>query len=152
MDAIKKHRQDERMGSRLKQLKIKVHIVAEGYGRGDESALHRALKECMYTLEVLTELPKIEDVEITGPPTWFAECLALCISGQGGSVLLLRWPNRRLKNKKGMPRYKSLRPDDNPSLDWSEFSQRNDIKLPDHMVEFFQQHAIKMSKRTERTR
>lgn len=98
---------------------------------------------CMYTLEVLTELPKIEKVGITGTPAWFAECLALCIRGKGGQVLPLRWQKQRMKNKNGVPRYRSMRPETAPSLDWAEFAERNGIELPDRMVAFFQKHSAR---------
>jgi hypothetical protein len=42
-----------------------------------------------------------------------------------------------------MPRYKSERPDDAPSLDWGEFAERNDIELPDCMLEFFKKHKAR---------
>lgn len=92
-------------------------------------------------LEALTELRLIDKVKVTGVSRWYAECLQSCVNGKGCSVLPLHWRSRRIKNDRfGTLRYKSERFDNELSLDWAEFAERNNIELPDRLLDFFKKH------------
>jgi hypothetical protein len=95
----------------------------------------------MYMLEALTELRLIDNVKVTGVSRWYAECLQSCVNGKGCPVLPLHWRSRRIKNDRfGTLRYKSERFDDELSLDWAEFAERNNIELSDRLLDFFKKH------------
>jgi len=100
-----------------------------------------SIERCMFTLEVLTKLPKIEHVKIFGPPKWLVQCLQLGIQDGGCSIAELRWPTRKVRKTKNHASYhRSARLAGEPILDWQQFAQLNVIALPKRMTNFFQRH------------
>jgi hypothetical protein len=90
----------------------------------------------MFGLESLAYLRGIKDVEITGLPEWYTKCLQLSIQGRGGGVEKIDWPlvefRRRAKgNSTQWKKYLvSARKWHQPTLNWKEFAERNEITTP----------------------
>ncbi|KAF1913132.1 hypothetical protein BDU57DRAFT_345685 [Ampelomyces quisqualis] len=107
----------------------------------------------IFGLESLAALKGISNVVISGVPEWYAQCLTLCIQGKGkgGHVKNLEWPEVEVKKKKkkkpnsyksGSDRpyrsWVSTRKWWQPLLDWKEFAERNGIKLPENIEEYWE--------------
>jgi hypothetical protein len=111
----------------------------------------RRTEGCMFTLEILARLPKIERVKISGPPKWFSECLELYMQGGGGTVEeLYRLPRKVKKTKTHPVYYKSSRLDGQPILNWEPFARRNNIELPERITNYYQRHKAQRPYPSER--
>ncbi|KAH7382646.1 hypothetical protein DE146DRAFT_235051 [Phaeosphaeria sp. MPI-PUGE-AT-0046c] len=94
----------------------------------------------MFGLESLAALRGIADVEITGVPDWYAQCLQLCIQGKGGEVEETEWPEVKKKKVKktawGQVKSSkktvmvSTRKWWQPMLNWIEYAERNGVEVP----------------------
>jgi hypothetical protein len=109
---------------------------------------HKAAeRENMFMLEGLSGLKRqLKKVTVEGPPSWFAQCLVLHLTGRGGPpVSKLSWPTkikrRKITHVPSKQKWKfkrvSTRKDWQPTLDWREYALRNGIELPDDIDRYF---------------
>lgn len=147
------HGEDDSRRSVLKRLEVRIRVCGSDdmdeslsapssgpFSSGDWAM--RDIERCMYTLEVLTKLPKADQIKIFGPPAWFSHCIELCIQNvQGSTVPELRWPTRKVKKTKThMAYHKSKRLAGEPVLDWREFAQQYGIVIPEKSTSFYIRH------------
>ncbi|KAJ4361387.1 hypothetical protein N0V95_001898 [Ascochyta clinopodiicola] len=151
VEIISAHGEDAFNRSMLKRLKVRLEV--DGHKcEYDELApassaaasmfylANRRIEDCMYTVETLTKLPKVERVKILGPQAWLVQCLETCIQAGGGSAVLeLCWPTKKVRKTKHHAAYRrSLRSANQPILDWQQFAQRNGIVLSESITNFYQ--------------
>jgi hypothetical protein len=152
VEILKEHADDADQKSLLQDLKVDFQLVSPGT---TERSLRKALglvvepsipdnaENFMFSLESLASLRSIKDVEITGLPEWYTQCLRLAIQGKGGDVKATDWPLvevRRRANGKSMQWKKvliSIRKWHQPTLDWNEFAERNSITTPADIGKFW---------------
>lgn len=132
VDILKEHADDEGEKSLLEELKVNF-ILPEGSVGAEIS---------MFALESFASLHGIKTVEFTGLPSWYTECMQLTIQGKGGNIEKADWPQLKVKRLPNIRSYRtkvywvSSRKWYQPTLDWREFAQRNDILLPDDIDKF----------------
>jgi hypothetical protein len=139
VDTFNDRAEDSDQHSVLHTLKVRIpeHItVVLGIDRGE-----------MFDLEVLSGLKRqLKKVTIEGPPSWFAQCLVLHLTGRGGPpVSTLSWPTKLKRRKttrvpsKQKWKFKRVttRQFWQPTLDWREYALRNGIELPDDIDRYF---------------
>lgn len=136
INILKEHSDDEEQKSLLKYLKVRCE---RKYHTTNELG-HR-----MYGIESLAALQGIEYVEVTGTdlPGWYKKCLELCVSGKGGDVKPLDYPDVMTTKKVGQMYRKrkktvwqTTRQWHQPLLNWEEYAQKNGVELPiaDHQL------------------
>lgn len=97
----------------------------------------------MFGLESLASLRGIKDVTVTGLPEWYATCLQRCIQGKGGEVQEVHWPLVEVRHRRNVwstqwkKAWVTTRKWYQPTLNWKEFAERNDIPTPDDMDKFW---------------
>ncbi|KAF1830728.1 hypothetical protein BDW02DRAFT_601434 [Decorospora gaudefroyi] len=154
VEILKEHADDENQKSLLCELTIDFNLespytrrVSVGRDAGYPDLLPRAesTEMFMFSLESLACLQGIRDVKITGLPDWYEQCLQLCIQGKGGKVQETDWPLvevKRRKKLKAIYRYSTIhlvstRKWYQPTLDWKEYAERNEIPIPDDIDKFW---------------
>lgn len=144
VEVLKEHADDEKQKSLLQELNVEINdsILATC---GSPPAI--IVEETPFVLESLVSLQGIEDVKLTGLPDWYAKCLKLCIQGKDGEVQKMDWPLREVKHRARAGRFGkkqkswiTTREWFQPTLDWKEFAQRNDVPLPDDYDWSFPRH------------
>jgi hypothetical protein len=139
VDAFNDRAEDPGQQSALHTLKVRISeyiTVVLGTDLGEN-----------FTLEVLSGLKRqLKKVTVEGPPSWFAQCLVLHLTGRGGPpVSKLSWPTkikrRKITHVPSKQKWKfkrvSTRKDWQPTLDWREYALRNGIELPDDIDRYF---------------
>lgn len=97
----------------------------------------------MFTLEVLSGIKRLEKVTVEGPPSWFAECLVLHLTGRGGPpASTLSWPTEcrmRSVHAPGERKWQraATRQFWQPTLDWREYALRNGTEFPNDIDRYF---------------
>ncbi|KAF1939966.1 hypothetical protein EJ02DRAFT_407434 [Clathrospora elynae] len=144
VEVLKAHADDENKKSLLQELKVGFKRQFSDYNYNNDPALHTSRAEkFMFGLESLAGLRGIKDVQITGLPEWYADCLQLCIQGKGGEVQLADWPLVEVTRRKdSWNRQKQKIPVTSrkwyqPMLNWKEFAERNNVPLPDDIDKFW---------------
>lgn len=152
VEILKQHSDDENRKSLLQELKINVCIPSPTAARfnifGNPSSLPPADCEThMFGLESLATLRGIKDVEVKGVPDWFSQCMQLCVQGKGGEVQETDWPLVKVKRsasnsgwakkKKTKQSWVSTRKWYQPTLNWKEFAERNNIELPEDVDKYW---------------
>jgi hypothetical protein len=150
VEILKEHADDENRKSLLQELRVNVRGVADN---AYSPPLEPDVETFMFSLESLAALRGIKDVNITGVPEWFAQCLQVCIQGKGGEVQETDWPLvqvKRLKlsaeqrvirydweRKKIKKAWVSTRKWYQPVYNWKEYAERNGITVPDNIDDFW---------------
>jgi hypothetical protein len=150
VEILKEHADDENRKSLLQELRVNVRGVADNTY---SPPLEPDIETFMFGLENLAALRGIKDVNITGIPDWFAQCLQVCIQGKGGEVQETDWPLVQVKRLKLSPEQKVVRYEwerkkvkkawvttrkwYQPVYDWKEFAGRNSITVPDNIDDFW---------------
>jgi hypothetical protein len=127
---LRQHAADDAKSSLLTKLSVKMWI------KGGLRDPGRYEDPVIFATEELIALRGIENVEITGVPAWYAECLRCCIQGRGGDVKKHKYPRVR-KRVDMLMQSVSAKKCYNPIFDWGEFAERNGIELPDHFSEYY---------------
>jgi hypothetical protein len=140
VEILKEHADDSNQKSLLEDLKVDFRLVSQKTvdtaGYAAYPRLPKDTEKFMFGLESLAYLRGIKDVEITGLPEWYTKCLQLSIQGRGGDVEKTDWPlveSRRRANANRTQWKKQLvstRKWHQPTLDWKEFAERNEITTP----------------------
>ncbi|KAF2733293.1 hypothetical protein EJ04DRAFT_439321 [Polyplosphaeria fusca] len=148
VDVLKEHADDENKKSLLTNLTVRCDARTKTRGQHIRYGQHSIYyygsevphKELyMYGVEPLAQLRGIEQVKVHGLPDWFANCLELCIKGDGGHLLPKKYKAKgKLVTYKthlgGRIRTKSVQKSaktwNKPLLDWKEFARRNCIERP----------------------
>lgn len=140
VDVLKEHAEDHNKKSLLKTLEVRIR------GHFLHPADRRArIDTHMFVLEVLTGLQGIGDVKILGLQPWFAQCLSLHLTGQGGqAVSKLDWPMRVTRRRRStFAKFQktevTTREYWQPMLNWKEYAVRNGIELPEDIDKYFPQ-------------
>jgi hypothetical protein len=137
VEILKQYSDDENRKSLLQELNVEVR-TATTYLPPPED-----IEKFMFGLESLATLRGVKDVKITGISEWYAQCLQLCIQGKGGEIQETDWPlveirrHKGLKPKKGKKTWISTRKWHQPTLNWKEFAERNNITLPADIDRFW---------------
>lgn len=150
VEVLKTHAGDEEQKSLLQELKIEVNMLGENQGgycrhrarRRNPLPVPESVDKFMFGLESLAALRNIRKVEFIGLPDWYTQCLELCIQGKGGDVLETNWPLVQVKRQRDYTKrakkvWVSARKWHNPTLNWKEFAERNNIAIPEDIDRFW---------------
>jgi hypothetical protein len=97
----------------------------------------------LFGFEEFVALQGIKTVELTDVPSWYAECLALCMRGVGGELKETEWPTVKVKRKKrncGVKKAVAVTTKEwwQPVYDWREFAIRNGVELPEDVDKYWE--------------
>ncbi|KAI4632942.1 hypothetical protein J4E80_000302 [Alternaria sp. BMP 0032] len=154
VEILKEHADDTDQKSLLQDLKVDFQLVSQDKMKRmlrDRPTWQQVVKpsipedtgKFMFGLESLASLRGIRDVEINGLPEWYTKCLQLAIRGKGGDIQETDWPlvevKRRANGKRRSSKklFVSIRKWHQPTLDWKEFAERNDITTPADIGKFW---------------
>mgnify|MGYP004504271419 CR=1 FL=1 len=145
VNVIRQHAGDEGKKSLLNHLHVRLAGIQRQRRcsrRARGTKVYTLLPErYMFTLEPLASMQGIEDTDIWGVSEWFKQCLEMRIRGQGGELAAADWPTkvverRRKGSRKPLQVEVSAREGWQPTFDWREFAQRNDVALPENIDMF----------------
>jgi hypothetical protein len=149
---LKQHSDDETRKSLLQELNVCVRIPLRSsmflYTSRHQSTTRPVdSHKFMFGLESLSTLRGIKKVVITGVPEWYAKCLQTFIQGKGCEVLETDWPlvqvkrsvgsTKRRLTKKTKKVWATTRKWYQPTLNWKEFAERNEIDVPEDIDKFW---------------
>jgi hypothetical protein len=111
-----------------------------------QESVDKFKRENAFGLEELVALRGVENVEVTGVPGWFAQCLELCVKGEGGELREIEWPSVRVKRQRGegggtKVMQQTLKQWWQPVFDWKEFAERNGVEVPDEADSYWPSEA-----------
>ncbi|KAL1800673.1 hypothetical protein ACET3X_001015 [Alternaria dauci] len=139
VEILKEHADDSNQKSLLEDLEVDFHLVSNKprsiCAKAPKCMAHPGIpkdtEKFMFGLESLAYLRGIKDVKIIGLPEWYAKCLQLSIQGGGGGVEEVDWPLVEIKPSKQRKKHlASTRKWHQPTLNWKEFAERNEITTP----------------------
>lgn len=132
VSVLKEHSDDETQKSLLKKLAVNFS-VAHYFDMFSMIIEDNA----RYGLEGLTSLRGIDEVQISGVPDWYAQCLQLCIQGKGGSLNLIDYPEVQVRKRASSTStrwkkvFQTTKKWNDPKFNWKEFAERNGITVPE---------------------
>jgi hypothetical protein len=93
VSVLKQHADGDNKKSLLQNLSIQFSESLNARPDPFYTALSiSTLERFIFGLESLASLRGVKVVSVTGVPDWFAQCLAMCIQGNGGNVHKYLWP------------------------------------------------------------
>jgi hypothetical protein len=144
IEILKQNADDDNKKSLLQELKVTMsdRVTKTWHNRCSRPPHQLDKEKYIFGLESLVGLRGIKDVEVTGVPDWYAQCLQLCVEGKGGEVKETDWP--KVQAKKGKAWSKKLvstRQWWQPMLNWKEFAEQNRVECPKDIEKYWMDEA-----------